>query len=518
VKITWKELLLALVSGGLTAIAFPRPGLFILAWFSLVPLFYILRQHTPGQAFGLCFLAGLVFYGILLNWIPAVPQHYGNLSQGLSLLVYVALILFLSLFWGLFGLLFSRTRLRYPQLAFFLAPFIWVGVEYILTYFLTGFPWGLLGYTQYRNLPVIQAAAVGGVYAVSFLIVLLQSMLVLSIARKSRAPFVAALALVVVVHGVGLLTLKKVKPTPESFTAGIIQGNVPPDIRWDAMTESQIIKLFDQHLGLTLQAIRKGAGLVIWPEFSLPLCFSCSDPLPARLKTDLTRFVETTRTTLLVGSSETAGTQDDPQYFNSALSLSPGQSVTQYSKMHLVPFGEYTPYPAVFGWVRNVTKEIGELTPGEQYVLHQYRNLRFGSPICFEIIFPDLVRRFVRLGADFLVNITNDGWYGRSWGPRQHFAQAVFRAVENRRFLLRSATTGISAIVDPYGRIIVRSELQTRATLTGTITPVRTKTIYTRNGDLLAQAGLTLAFIFFMLALLTRPHERQKRDGNRPIF
>jgi len=517
-KITWKDVLLALVSGSLTAIAFPGSGLFVLAWVSLVPLFYILRQHTSGQSFGLCFLAGFAFYGILLNWIPAVPLHYGNLSRGFSLLVYLALILFLSLFWGLFGLIFGRTRLRYPRLAFYLAPFIWVGVEYLLTFILTGFPWGLLGYTQYRNLLVIQAATIGGVYAVSFLIVLLQSLFILSMTHKSRAPFFAALAIVVAVHVAGLLSLGKVKPTPESFTAGVIQGNVPPDTRWDRMSSTQVNKIFDQHLDLTLQAIRKGAGLVVWPEFSVPLCFSCSDPLPVRFRKELTRFVETTRTTMLVGSSETSGPQDDPQYFNSALGLSPGQPFTQYSKIHLVPFGEYTPYPAVFGWVRGVTQAIGELTPGTQYVLHQYRALKFGSPICFEIVFPDLVRRFVRQGADFLVNITNDGWYGRSWGPRQHFAIAVLRAVENRRFLLRAATTGISAIVDPYGRIVSRTELLTRDFLTGTVTPFRVGTLYTRNGDLLAQAGLTLSFIFFMLAVLTRPHERQKRDASRPIY
>jgi len=517
-KITWKELLLALASGALTAIAFPGLGLSVLAWVSLIPLFYILRRHTPGQAFGLCSLTGFVFYGILLNWIPAVPQHYGNLSRGLSLLAYLALILFLSLFWGLFGLLFGRTRLRYPRLAFYLAPFIWVGVEYILSFILTGFPWGLLGYTQYRNLLVIQVAAVGGVYAVSFLIVLLQGLFVLSMTRKSRAPFFATLAIVAAVHGAGLLSLRKVKPTGESFTAGVIQGNVAPDIRWDWMTSPQVIQVFDQHLTLTRQAVKKGAQFVVWPEFSVPLCFSCTDPLPARFKGDLLRFVDTTKTTMLVGSSETSGSQEDPQYFNSALGLSPGQPFTQYSKRHLVPFGEYTPYPAVFGWVRSVTRAIGDLTPGTQYVLHQYRDLKFGSPICFEIIFPDLVRRFVRQGANFLVNITNDGWYGRSWGPRQHFAMSVFRAVENRRFLLRSATTGISAIVDPYGRIVSRTELLTRAFLTGTVTPARGRTLYTRNGDLLAQAGLTLSFIFFMLAVLTRPHERQKRDGSRPIY
>ena len=517
-KITWRDLLLAAGSGALTAIAFPRLGLSILAWVSLIPLFYVLSRHSPGQSLFLSFLAGSVFYGILLYWIPAVPAHFGHLSTGTSILIYLGLILFLGLFWGFFGLLFGRIRQRFPRLAFWLAPLAWVGVEFLLTFVLTGLPWGLLGYTQYRNLWVLQTAALTGVFGVSFLIVLLQSLFVLSLTRKKRAPFFVGLAVVLLAHVAGLVSLKKVEPAPESFTAGIVQGNVSPDDNGPAGGQRDYVGIFDQHLDLSRRAVKQGAGFVVWPEFSVPLCLSCTEPYYARFKDGLLRFVRTTKATMLVGSIETTGTPEEGPYFNSAMCLAPDEPPTQYSKMHLVPFGEYTPYPAVFSWVKRMTRAIGDVTPGTVYVLHQYKNLKFGSPICYEIIFPDLVRRFVRQGADFLVTITNDGWYGRSWAPYQHFAISVFRAVENRRFLLRAATTGLSGIIDPYGRILAKSRLQTKTFLTGTVTPMDVTTIYTRNGDWLAQAGLTLAFVFFMLALLTRPQEGQKHDSSRGIY
>ena len=517
-KITWRDLLLAAGSGALTAIAFPRLGLSVLAWVSLIPLFYVLSRRSPGQSLFLSFLAGSVFYGILLYWIPAVPAHFGRLSTGTSLLIYLGFILLLGLFWGVFGLLFGRIRQRFPRLAFWLAPLAWVGVEFLLTFVLTGFPWGLLGYTQYRNLWVLQTAALTGVFGVSFLIVLLQSLFVLSLTLKKRAPFFVGLAIVLLAHLAGLMNLKKVELTPESFIAGIVQGNVSPIDSGAPGGLRDYVGIFDQHLDLSRQAVKRGAGFIVWPEFSVPLCLSCTEPYYLRFKDGLLHFVRTTKTTMLVGSIETTGTPEEGPYFNSAMCLAPGETPTQYSKMHLVPFGEYTPDPAVFSWVKKMTRAVGTLTPGPYYALHQYKNLKFGSPICYEIIFPDLVRQFVQLGSTFLVTITNDSWYGRSWAPSQHFAISVFRAVENRRFLLRAATTGISGLVDPYGRIVARSKLQTRALLTGTVTPQRVRTLYTRTGDVLPAAGLTLVFVIFMLALLTRPHEGQTRDSGRGIY
>jgi len=518
VKITFKDLLWVAASGALTALAFPRLSLSVLAWVSLIPLFYILSRHTPGKSFFLSFLAGFVFYGILLMWIPSVPKHYGNLSPTTSALIYIALITFLGLFWGLFGMMFARIRIRYRSLAFILAPLLWIGVEYLLTFVLTGFPWGLLGTTQYRNLPFIQSATLAGVFGLSFLIVLLQSLFVLSMLIKKRLPFFIGLGAVLLAHLAGLIALSRVPASAESFQAGVVQGNVSADIDWSQATTEETTALFRRHLDLTRQAAQQGAQLIVWPEFSVPLCFSCPEPLYEQFENDLVRFAQTNGVTLLVGSVETDGDEDHPHHTNSALCLTPDGSLSQYSKRHLVPFGEYVPYPGIFSWARQLTQAVGQITPGRSYVLHSFGSLKFGSPICYEIIFPDLVRRFVKGGAHFLTTITNDSWYGRSSAPSQHFAMAVLRAVENRRFLVRAATTGISGLVDPYGRLLARSRLMTQDVLVGTVTPGRGLTFYTRHGDWLPQAGLTFSFVIFMLAFLTRIHERQKRDGSRRIF
>jgi apolipoprotein N-acyltransferase len=174
--------------------------------------------------------------------------------------------------------------------------------------------------------------------------------------------------------------------------------------------------------------------------------------------------------------------------------------MSQYYKIHLVPFGEYTPYKKIFFFIEKMTHAIGELSPGNAFVLHEFEGKKFGTPICYEIIFPALVRKFVKNGADFLVTITNDGWYGTSSAPFQHFAISVVRAVENRRYLLRSATTGVSGIIDPYGRILSRTELMTQTQLTERIAPMDSLTPYTRYGDYAPLASLTLGAVFLILA------------------
>jgi apolipoprotein N-acyltransferase len=197
-------------------------------------------------------------------------------------------------------------------------------------------------------------------------------------------------------------------------------------------------------------------------------------------------------------------------YHNTALCLGPDLSASQYYKIHLVPFGEYTPYKKVFSFIEKMTHAIGEITPGTEPHLHQFKSLKFGSPICYEIIFPNLVRKFVKKGGNFLVTITNDGWYGRSSAPYQHFSMATLRAVENRRYLLRAATTGISGIIDPYGRILSKSELMTQTHLTGVITPSRALTFYTKFGDVLPLLSLTLSPLFLILAVVKKKNERKR--------
>ena len=296
----------------------------------------------------------------------------------------------------------------------------------------------------------------------------------------------------------------------ESFQASVIQGNVSSEIQWDQISDFQIRDLFNQHLSLSSDANKQGSRLIIWPEFSVPLCFSCSYNIYPEFKYELSRFVQESGATLLLGTNETVMFQQLPHYYNTALCLHPDLSMSQYYKIHLVPFGEYTPYKKVFFFIEKMTHAIGELSSGNTFVLHQFEGKKFGVPICYEIIFPNLVRKFVKKGADFLVTITNDGWYGNSSAPYQHFAIAVVRAVENRRFLLRSATTGVSGIIDPYGRILSRTEMMTQTYLTETVAPMNTITPYTHYGDFFPLASLTLVIVFLILALVIRKNDNKK--------
>ena len=309
-------------------------------------------------------------------------------------------------------------------------------------------------------------------------------------------------------------SIEKPLPAVKEFKGAVIQGNVPSSIQWEILPDQKIKELFLQHLDLSRQAAQQGAHLLVWPELSVPLCFSCNYDLYKVFMNDLTQFTREFNITLVLGTYETAYEREKTHYFNSAICLSPDGTYTQYNKMHLVPFGEYTPYETIFSFISNFTHAIGELTPGDQYTFHEFRGIRFGSPICYEIIFPDLVRRFCLGGAEFLVTLTNDGWYGESSAPYQHFAIAVFRAVENRRFLLRAATTGISGIIDPHGRILKRSELNQQLYLTENIAAIKTTTIYTRLGNWFSYLSLTISLLFFILAVLFKVH-RKKRIGKQ---
>lgn len=514
-KIKKIDISLALLCGILTALSFPKFNLSFFAWISLIPLFFIILRHKPKQNFFLGLTAGFSYYAILIYWIPSVPVHYGNLSIPVSFLIYIIFVLFLSLFWGFFFLLFSKIHQSFPKFAFILSPFIWVSFEYILTHIFTGFPWGLLGSSQFKNLPLIQMASITGVYGISWVIILFQSMFLFSIKYKKKAPFFITLALVFFLHGAGLWSLKKVSLIKNSFYGSVIQGNVSSDIYWDKVSTNEIISLFNQHLDLSYKAYSDGTHLIIWPEFSVPLCFSCSEALYQDFKEKLFHFVQETGCTLLLGTNEIIVSKGTIHYYNTALCLNPALSISQYYKMHLVPFGEYTPYKKIFSFIEKMTHSIGEITPGREYFLHHFKTLKFGSPICYEIIFPNLVRKFVKKGATFIVTITNDGWYGKSSAPYQHFSMAVLRAVENRRYLLRAATTGISGIIDPSGRIISQSELMTQTYLTGRITPSRKLSIYTRYGDILPLFSLTLSGLFLILTMIKRIHERKKLSSKR---
>ncbi len=499
----WRRLLLSGISGAAAAAAFPKLNLIFPAWIGLIPLFLILFRASVRQAFILGSTAGFAFYAVLLYWIPAVPSHYGGLSPAFSLLIYLLFTLFLGLFWGFFALGFAGIRKRYALFAFFSAPFLWVAMEFIITHLFTGFPWGLLGNSQAYNLYFLQWASAAGVYGLSFLLILFQSLICLTIIKKNLRILIIPLVLIIGLHAGGFFILSSQPEEKPDFTGAVIQGNTPAATDFSAIDYSRFMSLFSRYMSLSRQAAEQGANCIIWPELSVPICFTCSFGIYPRLTEQIYTFVQNCGCTMLLGTNESTETGSKTEYFNSAVCVSPDLSLSFYYKTHLVPFGEYTPYKFIFGFLTNFTHAIGELTPGRELRLHKMNSFSFGSPICYEIIFPALVRKFTRQGAEFLVTITNDGWYGTSAAPYQHFAIAVIRAVENRRFLLRAATTGISGIISPTGRIIAKSRLNTSVFLTAPVSCRDNQTFYVRYGDWPAYISLTITGVFFILLLLS---------------
>jgi len=503
-KLNLKEIFLAVSSGLLTAFSFPKFSLSFLIWVSFIPLLFVLYKKNLKKAFLLGFIAGFSHYALLIYWIPAVPVHYGNIPYIFSLLIFILFVSILALFWGSFSWLFAIFNSFSSKFGYILVPFIWVSLEYVLTYFLTGFPWCLIGYAQYKNLYLIQVASISGVYGISFIILLFNSFFVLSIKEKKRKPFIIAIIIIAIVYSYGFYCLRIPLKKERALKAGIIQGNVPSEINWQELTTKEILNLFDEHLILTEKASSLGAELVVWPEFTVPFCLTCPEPIQFYFKKGLIDLCQREKIYILIGSIETEEKNEEINYYNSALLLSEKGILSQYSKIHLVPFGEYIPFKKILFFVEKISHAIGELSSGKKIVLHKFNSYKFGSPICYEIIFPNLVRKFVNKGANFLVTITNDGWYGRSSAPYQHFSMAVLRAVENRRYLVRSATTGISGIIDPYGRIIKKSELMTKTFLVANIYSLNIKTFYTKYGDCFAFICIGVSILFFIGVLLKK--------------
>ena len=292
-------------------------------------------------------------------------------------------------------------------------------------------------------------------------------------------------------------------------TVGLVQAAVPQDEKW---SPGAALEILEKHERLTGEAAESGARLVLWPESSSP--FPLSHPAGAaggRKEAEPNRpyrermegLSARTGASILFGTVDYRRAGDELRPVNAAALVRPdGSWGESYAKMHLVPFGEYVPLAPLLGFVNRIARgAIGDFLPGDRAVVVRADGLSPGTGICYEMVFPELVRRFPRSGADLLANLTNDAWFGTSSGPHQHFQMAVLRAVENRRFLVRAANTGISAVVDPRGRVLERTGLEETRVLTAEVRPVRGRTLYTRAGDvfpilcvILAAAALAAAF------------------------
>jgi apolipoprotein N-acyltransferase len=547
-QIHFSAWLLIILSALLQVLIFPLPGLYVLSWFALAPLVVALlrarpageleindtvklRAATPGQAFVLAYVCGILWYAGTCYWIYDTMHEFGGLSAPLALLALFLFCLYLGLYHGLFGLLLSLTlgSERDHRRVLVAAPFLWVAVELARTR-VTGFPWNLLGIAQVDNVALCRIAGWTGVYGISFEIMLVNVALaaVFLVPRKKRgALMVAALASAAVLQAGRLI---EAPVATADHAALLVQANVPVTADWtrdyfeqtlrqltdlslkSAVTNASATAPGDASQAETsqVQATRTKIDLIVWPESPAP--FYTNDPLFRSTLSDLARRSQKWIVAGSIGTTSATQTGGPgSQVFNSAVLVSPnGEWTARYDKVHLVPFGEYLPFPHLFAFAGGLTKEVGEFGRGTSRAPLNAGGTLLGVFICYESVFPDEVRQSAAQGAQVFVNISNDGWYGDSGAYAQHLNQTRMRAIENDRWLLSATDTGVTASIDPWGRIAAEVPRKQQAALVAPygLTPITT--FYTRHGEWFAY----LCAIISMGALLARFTSHKKAESS----
>jgi apolipoprotein N-acyltransferase len=533
-QIHFSAWLLVVLSAILQVIIFPLPGVYVLSWFALAPLIVALlrtrpageleiagsvrlRPATPGQGFLLGYLCGILWYAGTCYWIYDTMRQYGGLSAPEALLALFLFCCYLGLYHGLFGLLVGLLAgvgrdFRRPLV---LIPFLWVAVELARTR-VTGFPWNLLGIAQVDNVALCRIVASTGVYGISFEIVLVNVALAAAflVPREKRGALLAAALAAAAVLQAGRLV--EAPGAMADHAALLVQQNIPVSAEW---TPASLQQTINELTGLTVKSAASNPAakidLIVWPESPAPFFTDDKrfrDALSAMARDSKTWIVAGSIGTGLIGTSSStgAGGQTGP-VFNSAALISPnGEWTERYDKIHLVPFGEYLPFPSVFSFAGGLTREVGEFQKGTSRRPLDAGGRRLGVFICYESIFPDEVRQFADQGAQVFVNISNDGWYGDSGAYAQHLNQTRMRAIENNRWLLSATDTGVTASIDPWGRVVARAPRKERTALVVPYALTSVTTFYTRHGDWFAYG----CAIISLGALLTRFafFKKQKAD------
>jgi apolipoprotein N-acyltransferase len=517
---------LVLLSALLQILIFPLPNLYMLCWVAITPLLIALlrarQPHTlqlragkkllpasPMQAFSMAYVCGILWYAGTCYWIYSVMHQYGGVNTPAGIGILILFCLYLAIYHGIFGLLVSLLAGSSPfnLRALLLSPVVWVAVELARTR-ITGFPWGLMGTTQVDNIPLARIASVTGVYGLSFEILLVNAALAAAflVQREKRKRLLLATIIAALVLQAGSLIPTPVIPT--THTAVLVQANVP------ILEGSDWTKEYFSDTLRNLSAISLGAqnephpDLIVWPESPAP--FYNSDPLFRDAVSSVARQSNAWLLTGSIGIRNANATPDQTtEVYNSASLVSPnGDWASRYDKVHLVPFGEYVPFKRIFSFAGGLTKEVGDFSRGTSRAPLDAAGTKLGTFICYESIFPDEIRQFANNGAQVLVNISNDGWYGDSGAYAQHLKQSRMRAVENNRWLLLDTNTGLTAAIDPNGRIVTSAPRKIRTVLPVSYALSNTTTFYTRYGDWFAY----LCAIISVAALFMRFFVRKRNE------
>ena len=506
----------AILTGFLLTLCFPPSPLGPLSFVCLVPLGLALeasrgagwrtRAHAGMRA---GFLAGLAFFGSTLYWILFLPKD--NLTYPPILIPALLLMVsYLSIYPALFGAGYALVRPAFgPVISL---PVMWIAAEYLRSQGELGFPWESLGYSLYGQPVLIQGAAFAGMWGVGLWVAAANACALkaaLSRGRAARSLWMSVLAALIVAGYVQGRTAMRGEERAQGVRAALIQPNVPVEIKWDPDRKAEIV---DRLIRLTREAPGP-LDLVVWPETAVPSLLLRDPPsLSAVRDIAMEKGVP-----IVTGFPHYERSEDgEMRSYNSALVVMPdGRLSRRYDKIHLVPFSERFPFQNVIPFIGSVNFGQSDFTPGREYVIFETPAGKFGVLICFESLFPEISRRFVLRGADFLLNITNDAWFGRSQAPMQHASMAVFRAVEHRIGIGRAANTGITMFIDRHGRISQKTELFTERLVVGSIDRRGSPTFYTRHGDFAAWACAFAAAL--LLAGTAVKGGRAKRSGGSAI-
>ncbi len=511
-----KVLLLPLISGILLVLSFPPFNLYPLALVSLVPLLVAITGRGTKKIFFPGFITGAVYFLGTVYWVFHSMYVYGHIPAVASVCLLFLLCSYLSLYTGIFAVLFNVVYVRLRLPAMFIAPVMWTTLEYARTYILTGFPWSLLGYSQYSFLPLIQISDITGVYGISFLVTAVNGLIfdlirhertgesTWALNRHVKSGAILLAFVMIAVMGYGAAELRHIDHN-EKIKVSVLQGNIDQDKKWDRDHQREVI---DTYKNLTLAAATEKPDLVVWPESALPFLFGYDEELTNEI-TDLQKQINTH---MLIGSVLVKGSDKGKSLLsNSVIMLSPGtDAIEVYDKIHLVPFGEYVPMGNLFPFVKKLVTAVGDFVRGEEVNVMQTPFANIGNLICYEIAFPGLVRKFIDRGANLIVTVTNDAWFGRTSAPYQHFSMAVFRAIENRVPVARSANTGISGFIDSRGRITKKSDIFVKASLTDKISVGDEKSYYAGHGDVFAYACLLIASVMVLPGIVRKQGKSSK--------
>ena len=519
----WLRLAIASVSGAALSLSFTGLYLSIYSWVCVAALLLAAIGASGRVAFACGFCHALFFVLTSVPWIATVLSVHGGLpvAGGWGVLLLIASA------WGVlvggFTLTVDRLSRRSIDLALIAAPFVWVTFEFIRAHLPEiSFPWNLLGYAASANLGLLQMATLTGIYGLSFLAAGFNALLVWVVASKRMAlrqrVGIAALATTILL--VAALVGPRVVPQARArHLARVVQLNFPEVPEYPSDWFAKNVQQLDEVSEMSLAPRPEKPDLLVWPEAPAP--FSFEDSQFAKLASSLAiRFGHP----FLAGAIEWKTPVDRSDKappgplvpYNSAILIdAQGQRVFVYDKIHLVPFGEYEPFPLIHRVVANISGEVGGFQKGNRYAVARLPNGHtFGVFICYEAIYPNEVRRFAANGAELLLNISNDGWFGHSAAAEQHLHMVRVRAVENRRWIVRSTNSGYTVSVDPYGRITEPLPPEVRAETDLPYDFRSDKTIYTRFGNWFAWMCVAVSVILLVISLKPRTREETTQGVN----